>query len=157
MGKQVIFGSNISFLMLSLNLFIRIFWNCTWSKGMKKWNGYKLKTHIFLTKWFDVFFFMVLVLEPCVNCYFEHSYVFIRTFLLWYTCLTQFRPMSHFNISWKCRKTYGFLTFSGGIDMWHWTKMRWETNLALLLNTITFFLFAAFLKTNIRVNIRCIT
>ena len=102
--------------------------------------------NIFLTKWFDLFLFMVLVLEPCVNCYFEHSYVFIPTFVLWYTYLTHFRPMSHFNISWKCRKTYGFLTFSGGIDMWHWAKMRWETNLALLLNTITFFSFCSFLE-----------
>ena len=37
--------------------------------------------------------------------------------------LTHFSPMSHFYTSWKPLKTYGFLTFSGGIEMWHWTKM----------------------------------
>ena len=30
--------------------------------------------------------------------------------------LTYFSPMSHFY-------TYGFLTFSRGMEMWHWTKM----------------------------------
>ena len=37
--------------------------------------------------------------------------------------LTNFSPMSHFYTPWKRQKTYGFLTFSGGIEMWHWTKM----------------------------------
>ena len=31
--------------------------------------------------------------------------------------------MSHFYSPWKRQKTIGFLTFSGGIEMWHWTKM----------------------------------
>ena len=34
--------------------------------------------------------------------------------------LTHFSPVSHFYTPWK-RK--GFLTFSGSIEMWHWTKM----------------------------------
>ena len=31
--------------------------------------------------------------------------------------------MSYFYIPWKRQETYGFLPFSGGIEMWHWTKM----------------------------------
>ena len=37
--------------------------------------------------------------------------------------LTHFSPMPHFYTPWKRQKTYGFLTFSGGIEMWHWTKI----------------------------------
>ena len=37
--------------------------------------------------------------------------------------LTYFSPVSHFCTPWKRQKTFGFLTFSGGIEMWHWTKM----------------------------------
>ena len=37
--------------------------------------------------------------------------------------LTHFNPVPHFYTSWKRQKIYGFLTFSGGIVMWHWTKM----------------------------------
>ena len=37
--------------------------------------------------------------------------------------LIYFSPMSHFYTPWKRQKTYGFLTFLGGIEMWHWTKM----------------------------------
>ena len=36
--------------------------------------------------------------------------------------------MTHFYTSWKCQKTKGFLTFSRGIEMWHWTKMGEETH-----------------------------
>ena len=39
------------------------------------------------------------------------------------TALTHFSPVSHFYTPWKRQKTFGFLTFSGGIEMWHWTKM----------------------------------
>ena len=37
--------------------------------------------------------------------------------------LTHFSPMLHLYTPWKCQKSIGFLTFSGGIEMWHWTKM----------------------------------
>ena len=37
--------------------------------------------------------------------------------------LTYFSPVSHFYNPWKRQKTFGFLTFSGGTEMWHWTKM----------------------------------
>ena len=32
--------------------------------------------------------------------------------------------MSYFHNPWKRQKTIGLLTFSAGIEMWHWTKMR---------------------------------
>ena len=38
--------------------------------------------------------------------------------------LTHFSPVSHFYTPWKRQKTKGFLTFSGGIEMWHWTKVK---------------------------------
>ena len=34
--------------------------------------------------------------------------------------LTHFSPVSHFYTPWKGQS---FLAFSGGIEMWHWTKM----------------------------------
>ena len=37
--------------------------------------------------------------------------------------LTHFNLVSHFYTPWKRQKTFGFLTFSGGIEIWHWTKM----------------------------------
>ena len=37
--------------------------------------------------------------------------------------LTHFSPVSHFYTPWKRQKIFGFLTFLGGIEMWHWTKM----------------------------------
>ena len=37
--------------------------------------------------------------------------------------LTHFSPVSHFYTRSKRQKTKGFMTFSGGIEMWHWTKM----------------------------------
>ena len=37
--------------------------------------------------------------------------------------LIHFSPMSHFYTPWKRQKIFGFLAFSGGIKMWHWTKM----------------------------------
>ena len=37
--------------------------------------------------------------------------------------LTHFSPVPHFYTPWKRQKTFGFLKFSGGIEMWHWTKM----------------------------------
>ena len=37
--------------------------------------------------------------------------------------LTHFSPVLHFYTPWKRQKTKGFLTFSGGKEMWHWTKM----------------------------------
>ena len=39
------------------------------------------------------------------------------------TGLNHFNPVTHFYTPWKRHKTYGFLTFLGGIEMWYWTKM----------------------------------
>ena len=36
--------------------------------------------------------------------------------------LTHFSPMSHFYTPWKRQKTYSFLKFAGGIEIWHCTK-----------------------------------
>ena len=36
--------------------------------------------------------------------------------IIWFH-LTHFSPMSHFYIPWKRQKTYGFLTFSGVIEV----------------------------------------
>ena len=36
--------------------------------------------------------------------------------------LLYFNPMLHFYAPWKCQKTFGFLTFSEGIVMEHWTN-----------------------------------
>ena len=37
--------------------------------------------------------------------------------------LTHFSPVSHFYTHWKRQKTFGFVTLSGGIEIWQWTKM----------------------------------
>ena len=37
--------------------------------------------------------------------------------------LTQFSPVSYFYNPGKRQKSFDFLSFSGGIEMWHWTKM----------------------------------
>ena len=47
--------------------------------------------------------------------------------------------MSHFYNPEKRQKTYGFLTFSGGIEIWHWNKMgqigqRMYTSRIILFN-----------------------
>ena len=49
--------------------------------------------------------------------------------------LTHFSPMSHFCTPWKRQKSLGFLTFSGGIAMCHWTKMgkRLHNKLIMIL------------------------
>ena len=44
--------------------------------------------------------------------------------------------MSHFYAPWKHQKTYGFLTFSRGIEIWHWTEMgKTEAPESLFLKT----------------------
>ena len=49
------------------------------------------------------------------------SYKRKKGILRWF--LTHFSPVSHFYTPWKRQKTCGFLTFLGGIETWHWTKM----------------------------------
>ena len=52
--------------------------------------------------------------------------------------LTHFSPMSHFYTPRKRQKTIGFLTFSGGIEKLHWTKMdysdRSNTEFIIVIN-----------------------
>ena len=55
-----------------------------------------------------------------------HVCVCVCSFYLFYyslLALTHFSLVSHFYTPWEHQKTKGFLTFSGGIEMWHWTKM----------------------------------
>ena len=49
-----------------------------------------------------------------------------------YLKLTHFSPVSHFYTPWKRQKTKVFLKFSGGIEMWHWTKLGYD----IILNRI---------------------
>ena len=48
--------------------------------------------------------------------------------------LTHFSPVSHFYTPWKRQKTKVFLTFSRGIEMWHWTKMAYGHSLLVWEN-----------------------
>ena len=41
-----------------------------------------------------------------------------------HSTLTHLSPVSHFYTPWKRQETFGFLTFSGGIEMWH-TGLKW--------------------------------
>ena len=36
--------------------------------------------------------------------------------------ITLFMPVFYFYTPWKCQKTKGFLTFSGGLEIGHWRK-----------------------------------
>ena len=40
--------------------------------------------------------------------------------------LTHFSPVSHFCTPWKRQKTFGFLTFSRGIEMWPLVFWRFQ-------------------------------
>ena len=46
--------------------------------------------------------------------------------------LTHFSPVSHLYTPRKRQKTKGFLTFSGGIEIWYWTKMGLRYTIAVL-------------------------
>ena len=66
--------------------------------------------------------------------------------------LTHFSPVWHFYTPWKRQKTFGFLTFSGGIEMWpkvFWrfqgvkkcdTRLKWVKFTAKWLRPKKFFL-----------------
>ena len=57
-----------------------------------------------------------------VYCTVYHIRFLCNKSLLVTTSITHFSPVSHFYTPWKRQKTFG-LAFSGGIEMWHWTKM----------------------------------
>ena len=48
---------------------------------------------------------------------------FVNTYIFNTYSLTHVSPVSHFCTPWKRQEAFGFLTFSGFIEMWHWTKM----------------------------------
>ena len=54
--------------------------------------------------------------EANVTFLFKDFRYFFETIFLF---LTHFSPVSHFYTSWKRQKTFGFLTFSRGIEMWY--------------------------------------
>ena len=61
------------------------------------------------------------------------------------------RSMLHFYTPWKCQKTKGFLTFSGGVEMEHWPNMGLvktysykKLNTIELLNLVQKRVFVAF-------------
>ena len=54
---------------------------------------------------------------------FQRQILLNKISLRLFIALTHFSPVSHFYTPWKRQKTYGFLMFSGGIEIWHWTKM----------------------------------
>ena len=92
--------------------------------------------YILLKKWsFPLRISSVNVTKSARSCGFGHIYwkmdnlmenfVFCAViFLLGMSqSLTHISPMLHFYNPWKCQKTIGFLMFSGGMEMWYWTKM----------------------------------
>ena len=42
--------------------------------------------------------------------------------------LNLFSLVSHLSTPWKRQKTFDFMTFSGGIEIWLWTKMGYHFN-----------------------------
>ena len=44
--------------------------------------------------------------------------------------------MSHFYTPWKRQKTFCFLTFSGGIEMWHCTALKWVKHLKVTVSEL---------------------
>ena len=81
--------------------------------------GYHLKLLTFIIgqidgQWADVYLYI------CIYMYIYRGQI---VHMKYASQLTYFSPVSHCHTPWKCQKTKGFLTFSGGIEMWHWTKM----------------------------------
>ena len=92
----------------------------------------ELKKKLWLQKVFHQKIFVAPVIlflkyeVPKINCdnfdfdqlFFGIRYESVET-IFW----TYFSPMFHFYTPWKRQKTFGFLTFSGSIEMSHCTKM----------------------------------
>ena len=72
--------------------------------------------------------------------------------------LTLFSPMFHVYTSWKRPKTFGFLTFSGGIVIEHWAKAGWvylkPTYEIAFLNIFNFFIVIKALTEVIAISFR---
>ena len=67
-------------------------------------------------------FHFYIPLKMSVNLWFQDSSA-VQLPQLYFLLLSHFSPVWHFYTPWKCQKTKSFLTFSGGIEIWHWTKM----------------------------------
>ena len=65
--------------------------------------------------------------------------------------LTHFSPMFHFYNLWKRQKIFGFLTFSGGIEMEQWAKTgSWDQRLTgySIFETLAQILHSSFVNSN---------
>ena len=69
----------------------------------------------------SVLIFLQILLISMIQKIICNSFNAFSKFLMF--SLTHFSSVSHFYTPWKRQKTFGFLTFSGGMEMWHWTKM----------------------------------
>ena len=68
----------------------------------------------------NLIFIPVVLVSPINN----RTYIPVWLEVCWlYRKLTHFSPVSHFYTPLKRQETFGFLTFSGGMEMWNWTKM----------------------------------
>ena len=59
--------------------------------------------------------------EKLVICFTIRIHVFMIIHRL---SLTHFSSMFHFYTPWSCQKIFGFLTYSGGIEMEHWAFVK---------------------------------
>ena len=87
--------------------------------------------------------------ENTLSSYRAHSHYIeeVRKPYILGLILTHFQPMFNFYTPWKHQKAVGFLKFSGGIKVEHWTKegvmWRWD-NGAICKAIIWFFLLIMF-------------
>ena len=65
----------------------------------------------------------------------------------WKGWLTHFSSVSHFYTPWNRQKTKSFLTFSGGIEMWRWTKSTCDESIAKIYFVFFTILHMKFLGT----------
>ena len=72
-------------------------------------------------KFLDLFISIIYQIKAILAAQYLQFIVFLKTFTYFFY-LTHFTPLPHFYSLWKRQKTFGFLTFSGAIEMWHWTK-----------------------------------
>ena len=68
----------------------------------------------------------------------------IKELISWFW-LNHFKPMIHPYTLWKCRKTRGFLTFSGVIDIEYWRGMGYLFNLLFFCTLSIYFSSAVYL------------
>ena len=78
--------------------------------------------------------YFILTNSECSFVLFSNMYSNMFSNMYCVIRLTHFSPVSHFYTRWKRQKTKVFLTFSRGIEMWHWTKMAYGHSLLVWEN-----------------------